>query len=97
MTGLLDLGKPYTMLHLLLMGIAKLIAIGITLAAGWPGGVIFPLFFAGSAKELSQLNLYRSCFWACNSFNFSKLGECLIVSSLYDGCFGSFNHSNTLG
>jgi len=54
------------------IGVLKLLAIGITVASGWPGGIIFPLFFAGAA-------LGYSVEWFNNGPFLSLVLSCMMV------------------
>jgi len=46
--GLLNVKMPFTWLDFLMIVFVKMLAIGVTLGAGYPGGVIFPLFYTGT-------------------------------------------------
>jgi len=45
--GALNAHYPLTVENYIIIAFVKLLAITITLVAGFPGGIIYPLFFAG--------------------------------------------------
>lgn len=47
--GLIPMHYPLTGLDYVTIVMVKILAIGVTLGAGYPGGIIFPLFYAGAA------------------------------------------------
>jgi len=47
--GAVPLSIPYNMWHMLGIGLLKLLAILVTICAGWPGGIIYPLFYVGAS------------------------------------------------
>jgi len=47
--GVVPIGIPYSMWHMLGIGLLKFLAILVSICAGWPGGIIYPLFYAGAS------------------------------------------------
>jgi H+/Cl- antiporter ClcA len=49
--GLIPTNKPLSYLDFITIVMVKMLAIGITLGAGYPGGVIFPLLYTGAWSQ----------------------------------------------
>jgi H+/Cl- antiporter ClcA len=47
--GLIPMNNPLSWLDFITIVMVKMLAIGVTLGAGYPGGVIFPLLYTGAA------------------------------------------------
>mgnify|MGYP002384777192 CR=1 FL=1 len=46
-SGIINLGTPYTLTAVFMIGIVKLISLALNINIGLKGGIVFPLFFIG--------------------------------------------------